>query len=152
MLSSDSEEANQSPDNPTAQGRVAELRKNFNHLQVTSGKNTLSRVKPPLPAKPTTFQLMSSAGFRSPPQGSTKYILTTKEQAQLSGSVSKLNQLCTVAVTVETREAETEYYIVSPEHKRQHKSDLKRAIPHTAQENEGSVGVLRSHDQASFLF
>ncbi|KAK6475937.1 SH2 domain-containing protein 4A-like isoform X1 [Huso huso] len=64
MLSSDSEEANQSPDNPTAQGRVAELRKNFNHLQVTSGKNTLSRVKPPLPAKPTTFQLMSSAGFR----------------------------------------------------------------------------------------
>ncbi|RXM33504.1 SH2 domain-containing protein 4A [Acipenser ruthenus] len=50
MLSSDSEEANQSPDNPTAQGRVAELRKNFNHLQVTSGKNTLSRVKPPLPA------------------------------------------------------------------------------------------------------
>ncbi|XP_041079057.1 SH2 domain-containing protein 4A-like isoform X1 [Polyodon spathula] len=64
VLSSDSEEANQSPDNPMAQGRVAELRKNFNHLQVTSGKNTLSRVKPPLPAKPTTFQLISSAGFR----------------------------------------------------------------------------------------
>ncbi|MGH0136234.1 UNVERIFIED_CONTAM: hypothetical protein FKN15_059504 [Acipenser sinensis] len=70
----------------------------------------------------------------SSPQGSTKYILTTIEQAQLSGSVSKLNQLCTAAVTVETREVETEYYIVSPEHKGQHKSDLKRGPGSDAKE------------------
>ncbi|XP_066572469.1 SH2 domain-containing protein 4A [Amia ocellicauda] len=58
------EESKPASNNSFTRGRVAELTKNFNGLHVPTGKNTLSRIKPPVPNKPAHLQLMSSSVFR----------------------------------------------------------------------------------------
>ncbi|XP_069051477.1 SH2 domain-containing protein 4A-like [Lepisosteus oculatus] len=50
------------PKGSFTRGRVAELAKSFNGLQVSSGKS--SRAKPPVPTKPAHLQIASSSTFR----------------------------------------------------------------------------------------
>ncbi|XP_028669311.1 SH2 domain-containing protein 4A-like [Erpetoichthys calabaricus] len=56
--------SNEVPSNTVVRRSVAELTQNFGGPKKTSGKGTLPRVKPPLPAKSPSIYLMSSSGFR----------------------------------------------------------------------------------------